>query len=87
MDNYDQPPTINVGTGEDLTIKELATLVRDVVCPSADIVFDASMPDGTPRKQLDVSRLHALGWRHRIPLREGIPSAYEWFCDSIAQCI
>jgi GDP-L-fucose synthase len=81
MDNYDEMQTINVGTGEDLTIGELAMLVRDVVCPAAEIVFDAKMPDGTPRKQLDVSRLHGLGWRHRIPLREGIAAAYEWFCD------
>jgi GDP-L-fucose synthase len=81
MDRYDEPQTINVGTGEDLTIAELAAMVRDIVCPAAEIVFDASMPDGTPRKQLDVSRLHALGWRHRIPLREGIAAAYEWFCE------
>jgi GDP-L-fucose synthase len=81
MDNYDQLQTINVGTGEDLTIKELAELVRDVVCPTAELAFDTSMPDGTPRKQLDVSRLHALGWRHRVLLRDGVASAYEWFCD------
>jgi GDP-L-fucose synthase len=86
MDNYDQLQTINVGTGEDLTIKELAELVRDVVCPKAELEFDTSMPDGTPRKQLDVSRLHALGWRHRISLRDGIASAYEWFCESVSQC-
>jgi GDP-L-fucose synthase len=87
MDNYDQLQTINVGTGDDLTIKELAELIRDVVCPTAELVFDTSMPDGTPRKQLDVSRLHALGWRHRISLRDGIASAYEWFCESVSQSI
>jgi GDP-L-fucose synthase len=81
MDNYDELQTINVGTGDDLTIRELAMLVRDVVCPSAEIEFDASMPDGTPRKQLDVGRLHALGWRHRVSLRDGIESVYEWFRD------
>ncbi|MBA3484193.1 MAG: GDP-L-fucose synthase [Pirellulales bacterium] len=81
MDRYDEEQTINVGTGEDQTIGELAGLVRDVVCPGAEIVFDTTKPDGTPRKLLDVSRLHALGWRHRTGLREGIASAYEWFCD------
>jgi GDP-L-fucose synthase len=81
MDNYEEQQTVNVGAGEDATIKELATLVRDIVCPSAEVVFDTSMPDGTPRKLLDVSRLHALGWRHRISLRDGIASAYEWFCE------
>jgi GDP-L-fucose synthase len=81
MDHYDEDTTVNVGTGEDLTIRELAALVRDIVYPAAEIVFDANMPDGTPRKLLDVSRIHALGWRHRIELREGIASAYEWFCE------
>jgi GDP-L-fucose synthase len=81
MENYDEPSTINVGSGEDLTIRELAKLVRDIVYPEAEIVFDSSMPDGTPRKLLDVTRLHALGWRHRTSLREGIASAYQWFCE------
>jgi GDP-L-fucose synthase len=57
----------------------LAELVRGVVHPSARLVFDRSKPDGMPRKLLDVSRLHALGWRHRVSLREGIVSSYEWF--------
>ena len=82
MDHYDEESTINVGTGEDLTIGDLAGMVRDIVHPEAKIVFDSSMPDGTPRKLLDVSRLHALGWQHRIGLAEGIASAYEWFCES-----
>jgi GDP-L-fucose synthase len=81
MDHYNEPSTINVGAGEDLTIRELAEIVRDIVCPAAEIVFDPSMPDGTPQKLLDVSRIHALGWRHRIPLREGIAGAYDWFCE------
>jgi GDP-L-fucose synthase len=79
MENYDETQHINVGTGEDLSIRELATLVRDVVHPEAALVFDTSKPDGTPRKLLDVSRLHALGWRHRIPLAEGVATTYEWF--------
>jgi GDP-L-fucose synthase len=79
MEHYESSEHINVGTGQDLSIHELAELVRDVVYPDARLVFDPSKPDGTPRKLLDVSRLHALGWRHRIELREGIESTYEWF--------
>ena len=81
MDQYDAEQTINIGSGEDLTIAELAGMIRDTVCPGVEIVFDASMPDGTPRKLLDVSRLHAIGWRHQIPLSEGLATAYEWFCS------
>ena len=79
MRRYGEASQVNVGTGEDLTIGALAETVREIVHPQAEIVYDASKPDGTPRKLLDVSRLHALGWKHRIPLREGIVSAYEWF--------
>jgi GDP-L-fucose synthase len=79
MRHYDAPEHINVGTGIDLTIRELAEAVRAIVHPQAEIVFDASKPDGTPRKLLDVSRLHALGWRHKIELHQGIASSYEWF--------
>jgi GDP-L-fucose synthase len=87
MDHYEQEQTINVGTGKDQTIGELAHLIRDIVCPAAEIVFDPSMPDGTPRKLLDVSRIHDLGWRHQIPLDEGIASAYAWFCEREAVSI
>jgi GDP-L-fucose synthase len=79
MRNYAEATHVNVGTGEDLTIRDLAQLVGEIVHPQAVIVQDISKPDGTPRKLLDVSRLHALGWRHRIGLREGISSSYEWF--------
>jgi GDP-L-fucose synthase len=81
MRNYQDDAHINVGTGEDLTIRQLAELVREVVAPGVELVFDPSKPDGTPRKLLDVSRLHALGWRHSIGLREGIESTYRWFLD------
>jgi GDP-L-fucose synthase len=81
MGHYDEPGHINVGSGDDLTIRELAELVRDVVYPGALLRFDASKPDGAPRKLLDVSKLRGLGWRHTISLREGIPSAYRWFLD------
>jgi GDP-L-fucose synthase len=79
MRNYSEATHINVGTGEDLTIRGLAELVREIVHPKSEIVFDATKPDGTPRKLLDVSRLHEVGWRHRIGLRDGIISSYEWF--------
>jgi len=79
MRHYDDEMHVNVGTGEDLTIRELAETIAAVVHPDAELVFDRSKPDGTPRKRLDVSRLHALGWRHRIALREGIESTYAWF--------
>jgi GDP-L-fucose synthase len=79
MRHYDAPEHLNVGTGEDLTIRELADTVRQIVYPEAQLLFDSSKPDGTPRKLLDVSRLHALGWRHRIGLREGIETSYAWF--------
>ena len=79
MQHYSDLAHINVGSGEDLSIGQLAETVRDIVHPAATIVFDASKPDGTPRKLLDVSRLHDLGWRHRIELAGGIRSTYEWF--------
>ncbi len=80
MERYDSDEHINVGTGEDLSIRALAEQVRDIVAPGVGISFDASKPDGTPRKLLDVARLHGLGWRHKIPLSEGLASTYEWFC-------
>jgi GDP-L-fucose synthase len=82
MRRYDAAEHVNVGTGEDLTIRELAETVRDAVHPEARLVFDTSKPDGTPKKLLDVSRLQALGWRHRIGLREGIESSYRWFLEN-----
>jgi len=84
MNNYSDPLHINVGSGEDLSIAELADMVRRIVHPSATIVYDKSKPDGTPRKQLDVSRIHALGWKHRIALGEGIEQTYNWFLENHA---
>ena len=80
--NHDSPEPVNVGVGDDVSIRELAELVRDVVGFEGAIVFDTSKPDGTPRKLLDVTRLHALGWRARTPLRDGVASAYAWFLQS-----
>ena len=82
MRHYDNAEHINVGTGEDLTIRELAEMVRGIVHPEAKLVFDSSKPDGTLRKLLDVSRLHDLGWRHKIDLRDGIESSYRWFLEN-----
>jgi GDP-L-fucose synthase len=85
MQHYDQAEHINVGTGEDLTIHELADLIREIVHPGTTLVFDRSKPDGMPRKLLDVGRLHGLGWRHRVALRDGIARTYEWFLNQVEQ--
>ena len=79
MNHYNDAMHINIGTGEDLSIRELAEMVRRIVHPTARTVWDTTKPDGSPRKLLDVSRLHALGWRHRISLGEGIEQTYNWF--------
>lgn len=85
MDRYDADEPINVGTGEDLEIAELARLIADVVGYRGTIEFDPSRPDGTPRKLLDVSRLHGTGWRHRTSLRDGVRRTYEWYRAHRAQ--
>ncbi len=82
MRNYEADTHINVGTGKELSIRELAELVRSIVYPEAQLVFDTSKPDGTPRKLLDVTRLHQLGWRHSIELEEGVASVYQWFLQN-----
>ena len=82
MNEYGEAPHINVGTGEDISIAELASRVRDTVYPAATIVFDSTKPDGAPRKLLDVTRLHDLGWHHGISLTEGIASTYDWFVNN-----
>jgi GDP-L-fucose synthase len=79
MNNYDEKQFVNIGIGEDLSIKELAELIKDVIGYKGAISFDSSKPDGTPRKLMDVSKLHALGWKHKVNLREGIQLAYEDF--------
>jgi GDP-L-fucose synthase len=79
MNTYDGAEPLNVGTGEDLTIAELAAMVARIVGYTGRITYDASKPDGTPRKLLDVSRIRALGWQARIPVEAGIESAYEWY--------
>ena len=79
MEHYEGDTHLNVGTGTDVSIKELAEMVRAVVSPTTTLAFDATKPDGTPRKLLDVSRLNALGWSAKIPLQGGIAQTYEWF--------
>jgi GDP-L-fucose synthase len=79
MREYDDPRIVNVGVGEDVSIRELAEMVKEVVGFRGALRFDPSKPDGTPRKLLDVSRLTALGWKAKIPLRRGIEETYAWF--------
>lgn len=82
LENYDSPAPVNIGCGMDVTIRELAETVCDVLEFRGVLEFDASKPDGTPRKLLDISKIQSLGWSPRIPLREGIADAYRWFCEN-----
>src|SRR5438046_421081 len=79
LEQYDSPEIINVGYGEDISIRELAELICEVVGFDGELTWDANKPDGTPRKLLDVTKLRALGWKPSIPLRDGIARTYEWF--------
>lgn len=79
METYDKPELVNIGTGKDLTILDLAKTIQRIVGFKGKLIFDATKPDGTPRKLLDVSRLHALGWKHTVELEEGIRMAYQDF--------
>jgi GDP-L-fucose synthase len=83
LQNYDSPEIVNIGCGEDVTIRELAETVCDVVGFGGSLEFDTSKPDGTPRKLLDMSKLFSMGWKPRIPLRDGIKGAYEWFLANV----
>ena len=81
MQNYDEEGIVNVGVGDDISIKELALLIAEIVGYKGRLEFDPSKPDGTPQKLLDVSKLNKLGWSSSISLREGLTSTYEWFCS------
>lgn len=83
MQEYNEAGLVNIGTGIDLSIKDLALLIKEVVGFTGDLVFDTSKPDGTPRKLLDVSKLHKLGWKHRIALQEGLALAYQDFLKKL----
>lgn len=82
MLNYDEPEIINIGTGEDITIKELTETIAKVVGFEGEIEWDTTKPDGTPRKLLDVSKLHSLGFKHKVDLEEGVKKTYEWYTTS-----
>ena len=84
LEAYDDDAPINVGVGEDITIRELAGIVAEVTGFGGDVQWDETKPDGTPRKLLDVSRIHALGWKAQIPLREGIEATYRWYLDNVS---
>lgn len=85
MKNYSQSEIVNIGTGEDLSIKELAETIRTVIGFEGNIVWDTRKPDGTPRKWLDVDKLNSLGWKYSITLPDGIRTTYEWFFDNAAK--
>jgi GDP-L-fucose synthase len=82
--NYDAEEIVNIGWGEDISIRALAELVMSVIGYSGELVFDLSKPDGTPRKLLDVSRLNSLGWHPKIRLEDGIRETYKWFLQHAA---
>src|SRR3989339_18261 len=82
MNNYAQSSIVNIGTGEEISIKDLAMLIRDIVDYRGEIIWNSSRPDGTPRKLLDVSKLHVLGWQHRVMLRVGLKTTYTWFLQN-----
>ena len=82
MENYDEPGLVNVGVGEDISISELASLIKDIVGYPGEIRYDDSKPDGTPRKLMDVSKIHSFGWHHKIGLREGIEQVYRLILEN-----
>ena len=84
LENYDDNVAINVGVGQDISIKELAELIRTTVGYQGDVIWDSSKPDGTPRKLLDVSRITSLGWKPEISLQDGIRSTYSWYLENAA---
>jgi GDP-L-fucose synthase len=83
MNTYDSEDIINIGTGEDVSIRELAEQIKEIVGYEGAVTWDSSKPDGTPRKLLDVSKLHALGWNHTIALTDGISETYEWYTNHL----
>jgi GDP-L-fucose synthase len=84
MEHYDDEEIVNIGVGEDISIADLARLVGEAVGYQGEIVYDASKPDGTPRKLVDTTKINGLGWRARISLQDGIKSTYRWFLENEA---
>ncbi len=85
LENYDGEQHVNIGTGQEVSIKELAETVKKTVGYEGEIVWNKDMPDGTPRKLTDVTKLHSLGWKHKVDLEEGVKLAYEWFKENVDQ--
>ena len=83
LENYNGEQHVNIGTGKEVTIRQLAETVKEVVGYQGDIVWNKDMPDGTPRKLTDVTKLHGLGWTHKVELKEGVELAYQWFKDNV----
>lgn len=82
MENYDGEQHVNIGTGEEVSIRELAETIKEVVGFNGELVFNTAMPDGTPRKLTTVEKLHGLGWKHKVSLNEGVKMAYQWFVEN-----
>ena len=82
MESYNDSSIVNIGTGEDVSIKELAELVKEVVGYTGEIIWDSTKPDGTPRKLLDVSKINNLGWKHSVSLKDGVINTYKWFLEN-----
>lgn len=85
LENYSGEQHVNIGTGKEVSIKQLAELIKETVGYEGEIIWNTDMPDGTPRKLTDVSKLHALGWNHKVELEEGVKLAYQWFVENIEQ--
>ncbi len=85
LENYSGEQHVNIGTGREVTIKELAETVKKTVGYTGQIVWDQTMPDGTPRKLTDVTKLHELGWTHKVELAEGVQLAYDWFKENVQE--
>ena len=85
LENYSGEQHVNIGTGKEVTIKELAETVKRTVGYTGEIVWNTAMPDGTPRKLTDVTKLHNLGWTHKVELEEGVKLAYDWFRDNVSE--
>ena len=85
LENYSGEQHVNIGTGKEVTIRELAETVKQTVGYTGEIRWNAEMPDGTPRKLTDVTKLHGLGWNHKVELEEGVKLAYDWFRENVDQ--
>jgi GDP-L-fucose synthase len=83
MNNYNKNEPINIGTGQDISIQELTETIKEITGFQGEIEWDTSKPDGTPRKLLDVSRIHDLGWQHQTELKDGIQKTYEWYLNNV----